>query len=219
MAWTQTLALWKSNAAPPCSGPLIANVTCCSLAAVFCPLCLARNAQEAFLDIFTEKSFIRVQMEDAPFQITEGQEPPEWFRADAFLKPDDWTSLLLLWPWLAAVRPGTLKRVVEGWTCSSDFILHYQRSQLSGVPTVDGAVIEGIGTPPAGTRWGGSLHLQFWDAKAQRWAPLCLLHLFAHMVFTLTNTAQRLALVTGLSSSEFDLYYRNKMYISCWLYL
>lgn len=80
-------------------------------------------------------------------------------------------------------------------TCSRGTnMLIWPHPQLSALPalcrapTVDGAVIGGIGTPPVGTRWAGSPHLQFWDAKAQRWALLCLLPLFAHMVFTLTNS-------------------------------
>lgn len=56
MAWTQTLARWKSNPTPPCSGPLVANVTCCSLAAVFFSSLYVSPGMlgKLFLDIFME---------------------------------------------------------------------------------------------------------------------------------------------------------------------
>lgn len=65
------------------------------------------------------------------FKFQKDQEHSEWFRADVFLKTDDLPNHLILWPCLAAILPGTLKCVVEGWTCSSSPILSYQPSQLS----------------------------------------------------------------------------------------
>lgn len=189
MAWTQTLALWKSNAAPPCSGPLIVNVTCCSLAAVFFPLCLAWNAREAISWYIHGETLSSGADEDAPFQITERSGTPKMIQGWCFLENR----------WFA--KPSHIVTLVSSHharhikTCSRGMNMliwpHPQPSALPALcraPTVDGAVIGGIGTPPAGTRWAGSPHLQFWDAKAQRWALLCLLPLFAHMVFTLTNS-------------------------------
>lgn len=223
MAWTQTLVLWKLNAAPPCSGPLIANVTCCSLATVFFPLCLARNAWEAVSWHIHGEILRSGADEDAPFQITEGQEHPEWFRADVFLKTDDWTSHLILWPWLAAVRPGASKYVVEGWTCSSDLILHYQPSQLSAerLPSTE-QWLKASGHRLRGPGEEAPLicnsEMQRRSGERYSVSSLCL-----HIWFSLWQTQHSGRLMEpGLSSSEFDLYNKitptqnvHKMYILC----
>lgn len=59
------------------------------------------------------------------------------------------------------------------------------------VPTVSEELIGGTGTPPAGTRWGGCIHLQFlrWKGTAVHAQPRRL-SLFAHIISTLANTAQ-----------------------------
>lgn len=119
------LALWKSNAAPPCSGPLIANATCCSLAAVFFPSCLAWNAREVVSWLFIEKRFVRAWRKMHLSKEQTEQEHPEWLGADVL------PSHLIWRPWTAAILPGTLEVVVEGRACPSDPILNHQPSQLS----------------------------------------------------------------------------------------
>lgn len=126
MAWTQTLALWKSNAAPPCSGRLIAKRARCSLAAVFFPLCLAWNAREV-ISRYIHRETIRLRAdEDAPFKITERSGTPKMIQGGCFLE-----NHLILWPCLITILSGKLKRLVEGWTRSFDLILNFQPSQFS----------------------------------------------------------------------------------------
>lgn len=75
------------------------------------------------------------------------------------------------------------------------FIRHYPPPlalhAFCRVPTVSEELIGGTGTPPAGTRWGGCIHLQFlrWKGTAVR-AHLRRLSLFAHIISSLANTAR-----------------------------
>lgn len=109
-------------------------------------------------------------------------------------------SILTFWPWLAVTLPGSVKcRVVlrgEG-----GIIRHHPQllalPVFCWVPTDNNALIGGTETSPAGTRWGGCIHLQFWDEKAQQCAPLFVFthHLHCNKRYTLVgpcNGAQRL---------------------------
>lgn len=80
MAWTQTLALWKPNATPPCSRPLMWHAVHWQLC--FFPLCVGKS----FLDIFTEKVSHSGADGDAPFQITERSGTPKMIQAGCFLE-------------------------------------------------------------------------------------------------------------------------------------
>lgn len=114
-------------------------------------------------------------------------------------------SILTFWPWLAVTLPGSVKcrAVLRG---EGGIIRHHPQllalPVFCWVPTDNNALIGGTETLPAGTRWGGCIHLQFWDEKAQQCVLLRLRSLFSHIICTLTNTTHWLALVTGLKGSN-----------------
>lgn len=110
-------------------------------------------------------------------------------------------SISTFWPWWEATLPGS--KICGGAVRGENMFIRHHPQLLAlpdfcWLPTVNKALIGGTGTLPAGTRWGGCIHLQFWDEKTQRCVLLGCLSLFAHIISTLMNSAQLLALVTRL---------------------